>query len=230
MGACNFCYHSGVDFGLVPHLISDEQVAESMEELNLDGFNELSTAEAYSILEAQEADRISEEYKRAGNLKRLINSWVASVVPCDPDWVNHLHIVSVDLECGYHDGWQMWVDSGDWESVIDALISDTERRAGWWTDYKDRFQCRSIFECIAGAKNPKALRAKFEQLEIALTAILADCAVRYGWGNVSGGWCGGISFDGMQEQANEWRADADPELLADWEQYKAKYGNYYGVY
>lgn len=229
MGACNFCYHSGVDVGLVPQLISDEQVAGAMEELNSGGGRELSVAVRY-ILEEHEADRISEEYKRAGNLKRLINSWVASVVPCDRDWVDPLHIVSIDLECGYHQGWQMWIDVCDWESVIDALISDTERRAGWWTDYKDRFQCRSIFECIAGEKNPKALRVKFEQLEVAVSAILADCAVRYGWGNVSGGWCGGVSFDGMQEQAEQYKADADPSLLADWEQYKAKYGNYYGVY
>lgn len=226
MGACNFCYHSGVDVGLVPQLISDEQVAGAMEELNSGGGRELSVAVRY-ILEEHEAYRISEEYKRAGNLKRMINSWVASVVPCDRDWVNPSHIVSVDLECGYHQGWQMWVDSGDWESVIDALISDTERRAGWWTAYKDRFQCRSIFECIAGAKNPKALRGKFSQLEIAVSAILAACAVRYGWSNVVGG---GVSFDGMQEQAEQYKADADPSLLADWEQYKAKYGNYYGVY
>lgn len=229
MGACNFCGHRGVDVGLVPQLISDEQVAGAMEELNSGGGRELSVAVRY-ILEEHEAGRISEEYKRAGNLKRLINSWIAFKVPCDPDWVNPLHVVSVDLECGYHDGWQMWVDSGDWESVIDALISDTERRAGWWTDYNDRYQCGSIFECIAGEKNPKALRARFEQIEIAVSAILADCAVRYGWGNVSGGWCGGVSFDGMQEQAEQYKADSDPSLLADWEQYKAKYGNYYGVY
>lgn len=227
MGACNFCYHSGVDVGLVPHFISDEQMAESMEELNGGGFSELSDAEARSILEEHEADRISEEYKRAGNLKRLINSWIASEVPCDPDWVNPLHVVSVDVESGYHDGWQMWVDIGDWEGVIDGLVADTERRAGWWKDYKTRFHCCSIFECIAGAKNPKALRGKFEQLEVAVSAILADCAVRYGWGNVARG---GVSFDGMQEQANEAQAYADPGLLANWEQYKTKYGNFYGVH
>lgn len=227
MGACNFCYHNGVDVGLVCNLISDEQAAEYMEELNQDGCNELSIAEARSILEKHEADRISEEYNRAGNLKRLFNSWIASQVPCDPDWVNPLHVVSVDLQCGYHDGWQMWVDLGDWESVIDDLISDTERRAGWWKDYKTRFHCCSIFECIAGEKNPKALRGKFEQLEVAASAILATCAVRYGWGNVVGG---GVSFEGMQEQANEAQSYADPELLADWERYKEKYGNYYGIY
>ena len=226
MGACNFCYHSGVDVGLVPQLISDEQVAGAMEELNSGGGRELSVAVRY-ILEEHEACRISEEYKRAGNLKRLLNSWIASQIPCDRDWVDPLHIVSIDLEYGYHQGWQMWIDIGDWESVIDALISDTERRAGWWTDYKDRFQCRSIFECIAGEKNPKALRVKFEQLEVAVSAILAACAVRYGWGNVVGG---GISFDGMQEQAEQYKADADPQLLADWEQYKEKYGNYYEVH
>ena len=227
MGACNFCYHCGVDVGLVANLISEEQAAEYMEELSGDGFNELSIAETRYMLEAQEADRISEEYKRADNLKRLMNSWIASQIPCDRDWVDPLHIVSVDLECGYHQGWQMWADVGDWESVIDGLVADTERRAGWWKDYKTRFHCCSIFECIAGAKNPKALRGKFEQLEVAVSAILADCAVHYGWGNVVGG---GISFEGMQEQANEAQAYADPELLANWEQYKAKYGNYYGIY
>ena len=229
MGACNFCQHRGVDVGLSLDLIDDEQVAEYVEVYEANGFGELSTEEAYLILEEHEADRIAEEYKIADNLKSLINSWVASVVPCDREWVNPLHIVSVDLECGYHQGWQMWVDVGDWESVIDGLVADTERRAGWWTDYKDRYQCRSIFECIAGEKNPKALRGKFEQLEVAVSAILADCAVRYGWGNVSGGWCGGVSFDGMQEQAEQYKADADPKLLADWEQYKAKNGGWYGI-
>lgn len=177
----------------------------------------------------EDQDEVLFAYERAGKYKDLVNAWIESRIPCDNEFINRWSVISVDIEPGYYSGWQMWQEIGDWEDVIDTLISETEWRAGWWKDYRTRFNCSSIFECLAGVNSPKALREEFSKLEYTTNAILANLALEEGWGNVVGGWCGGVRFDSMQEQAADWKSEADPHLWADWEKYRKSHGRYYGL-
>ena len=62
------------------------------------------------------------------------------------------------------------------------------------------------------------IKTQFSNLWDTVQFLLIDFAKRAGLGITTGGYRGGVQFDHVDQVWNDYKLDADPEMLKDWEE------------
>ena len=103
------------------------------------------------------------------------------------------------MEYGYYEGFQLYVEDLDGEMGENALDYYSEELAQEGADVAQ-------------------IKTQFSKLWDTVQFLLIDFAKRAGLGITTGGYCGGVKFDKVDQVWNEFKLDADPEMLKDWEE------------
>lgn len=108
-------------------------------------------------------------------------------------------IFNVKMEYGYYQGFQLYVEDLDGEMGENAL------------DYYRE-------ELEQEGADVAQIKTQFSKLWDTVQFLLIDFAERTGLGITAGGYRGGVQFDKVDQVWNEYKLDADPEMLKDWEE------------
>lgn len=132
----------------------------------------------------------------AGQFVAEVNSFINKINP-----ISYLtdELFSVKMEYGYHEGFQLYVEDLDGEMGGNAIAYYRE-------------------ELEQGGADVAQIKTQLSQLWDTVQFLLIDFAERAGLGITTGGYCGGVQFDEVDQVWNEYKLDADPEMLNDWEE------------
>lgn len=151
------------------------------------------------IVPVDEGEEQIEEYQYfedlAGQFVKDVNEFINYENP-----ISYLadDIFNVKMEYGYHEGLQLYVEDLDGEMGENALDYYSEELAQEGADVAQ-------------------IKTQFSKLWDTVQFLLIDFAKRAGLGITTGGYCGGVQFDKVDQVWNEYKLDADPEMLKDWE-------------
>lgn len=132
----------------------------------------------------------------AGQFVTEVNSFINRVNP-----ISYLteELFSVKMEYGYYQGFQLYAEDLDGEMGENALDYYSEELAQEGADVAQ-------------------IKTQFSKLWDTVQFLLIDFAKRAGLGITAGGYCGDVQFDKVDQLWNEYKLDADPEMLKDWEE------------
>lgn len=132
----------------------------------------------------------------AGQFVAEVNSFIDKVNP-----ISYLtdELFSVKMEYGYYEGFQLYAEDLDGEMGENALDY-----------YSEELEQEGV--------DVAQINAQFSKLWDTVQFLLIDFAKRAGLGITTGGYCGGVNFDKVDQVWNAYKADADPEMLKDWEE------------
>ena len=152
------------------------------------------------IVPVDEGEEQIEEYQYfedlAGQFVKNVNEFIDYKNP-----ISYLadDIFNVKMEYGYHEGFQLYAEDLDGEMGGNAL------------DYYGE-------ELAREGADVAQIKTQLSQLWDTVQFLLIDFAKRAGLGITTGGYCGGVQFDKVDQVWNEYKLDADPEMLNDWEE------------
>lgn len=132
----------------------------------------------------------------AGKFVTEVNSFINRVNP-----ISYLteELFSVKMEYGYNEGFQLYVEDLDGEMGENALDY-----------YREELEQEGV--------DVAQIKTQFSELWDTVQFLLIDFAKRAGLGITAGGYRGGVQFDKVDQVWNEYKSDADPEMLKDWEE------------
>lgn len=132
----------------------------------------------------------------AGQFVAEVNSLINRVNP-----ISYLtdDIFEVKMEYGYYEGFQLYVEDLDGEMGENALDY-----------YREELEQEGV--------DVAQIKTQFSKLWATVQFLLIDFAERAGLGITTGGYRGGVQFDKVDQVWNEYKLDADPEMLKDWEE------------
>lgn len=150
------------------------------------------------IVPAGEGEEQIDEYLAdwAGQFVAEVNSFITQVNP-----ISYLtaELFSVKMEYGYNEGFQLYVEDLDGAMGENALDY-----------YREELEQEGV--------DVAQIKTQFSKLWYTVQFLLIDFAKRAGLGITAGGYRGGVQFDKVDQVWNEYKADADPEMLKDWEE------------
>lgn len=150
------------------------------------------------IVPAGEDEEQIDEYlvDWAGQFVTEVNSFINRVNP-----ISYLtdELFSVKMEYGYNEGFQLYVEDLDGEMGENAVDY-----------YREELEQEGV--------DVAQIKTQFSKLWDTVQFLLIDFAERAGLGITAGGYRGGVQFDKVDQVWNEYKADADPEMLKDWEE------------
>lgn len=152
------------------------------------------------IVPAGEDEEQIEEYQY---LEALADQFVKNV----NEFINYENPISyltdeifnVKMEYGYYQGFQLYVEDLDGEMGENALDY-----------YREELEQEGV--------DVAQIKTQFSKLWATVQFLLVDFAKRAGLGITTGGYRGGVQFDKVDQVWNEYKLDADPEMLKDWEE------------
>ena len=103
------------------------------------------------------------------------------------------------MEHGYYEGFQLYVEDLDGEMGENAVDY-----------YREELEREGV--------DVAQIKTQFSKLWDTVQFLLIDFAKRAGLGITAGGYRGGVQFDKVDQVWNEYKSDADPEMLKDWEE------------
>lgn len=132
----------------------------------------------------------------AGQFVAEVNSFINQVNP-----ISYLtdEIFNVKMEYGYYEGFQLYVEDLDGEMGENAIDY-----------YREELEQEGV--------DVAQIKTQFSKLWDTVQFLLIDFAERAGLGITTGGYRGGVQFDKVDQVWNEYKLDADPEMLKDWEE------------
>lgn len=132
----------------------------------------------------------------AGQFVAEVNSFINKVNP-----ISYLtdELFSVKMEHGYYEGFQLYVEDLDGEMGENALDY-----------YREELEQEGV--------DVAQIKTQLSKLWGTVQFLLIDFAKRAGLGITAGGYRGGVQFDKVDQVWNEYKSDADPEMLKDWEE------------
>ena len=132
----------------------------------------------------------------AGQFVAEVNSFINRVNP-----ISYLtdDLFSVKMEYGYNEGFQLYVEDLDGEMGENAVDY-----------YREELEHEGV--------DVAQIKTHFRKLWDTVQFLLIDFAKRAGLGITTGGYRGGVQFDKVDQVWNAYKADADPEMLKDWEE------------
>lgn len=150
------------------------------------------------IVPAGEDEEQIDEYLAdwAGQFVAEVNSFISRVNP-----ISYLtaELFSVKMEYGYYSGFQLYAEDLDGamgENAVDYYREELAQEGADVAQIKTHF--RKIWDTVQ--------------------FLLIDFAERAGLGITAGGYRGGVQFDKVDQVWNEYKLDADPEMLKDCEE------------
>ncbi len=108
-------------------------------------------------------------------------------------------IFEVKMEYGYYSGFQLYAEDLDGDMGENALDY-----------YREELEQEGV--------DVAQIKTQFSKLWATVQFLLIDFAERAGLGITTGGYRGGVQFDKVDQVWNEYKLDADPEMLKDWEE------------
>lgn len=149
------------------------------------------------IVPVDEGEEQIDEYLAdwAGQFVAEVNSFIDQVNP-----ISYLtdEIFKVKMEYGYYEGFQLYVEDLDGEMGENALDY-----------YREELEQEGV--------DVEQIKTQFSKLWDTVQFLLIDFAKRAGLGITTGGYCGGVQFDEVDQVWSEYKSEADPEMLKDWE-------------
>lgn len=132
----------------------------------------------------------------AGQFVAEVNSFINQVNP-----ISYLteELFSAKMEYGYNEGFQLYVEDLDGEMGENAIDY-----------YREELEQEGV--------DVAQIKTQFSKLWDTVQFLLIDFAKRAGLGITTGGYRGGVQFDKVDQVWNEYKLDADPEMLKDWEE------------
>lgn len=132
----------------------------------------------------------------AGQFVAEVNSFINKANP-----ISYLtdELFSVKMEHGYYEGFQLYVEDLDGEMGENAVDY-----------YREELEQEGV--------DVVQIKTQFSKLWDTVQFLLIDFAKRAGLGITAGGYRGGVQFDKVDQVWNAYKADADPEMLKDWEE------------
>lgn len=150
------------------------------------------------IVPAGEDEEQIDEYlvDWAGQFVTEVNSFINRVNP-----ISYLteELFSVKMEYGYNEGFQLYVEDLDGEMGENAVDY-----------YREELEQEGV--------DVAQIKTQFSKLWDTVQFLLIVFAKRAGLGITAGGYRGGVQFDKVDQVWNEYKLDADPEMLKDWEE------------
>lgn len=150
------------------------------------------------IVPVDEGEEQIDEYLAdwAGQFVAEINSFINRVNP-----ISYLteELFSVKMEYGYNEGFQLYVEDLDGEMGENAIDY-----------YREELEQEGV--------DVEQIKTQFSKLWDTVQFLLIDFAKRAGLGITAGGYRGGVRFDKVDQVWEEYKLDADPEMLKDWEE------------
>lgn len=150
------------------------------------------------IVPVDEGEEQIDEYLAdwAGQFVAEVNSFINRVNP-----ISYLteELFSVKMEYGYYEGFQLYVEDLDGEMGENAVDY-----------YSEELEQEGV--------DVAQIKTQLSNLWGTVQFLLIDFAKRAGLGITTGGYCGGVQFDKVDQVWNECKLDADPEMLKDWEE------------
>lgn len=153
---------------------------------------------AVGVVPVDEGEEQIDEYLAdwAGQFVAEVNSFIDQVNP-----ISYLtdEIFNVKMEYGYYEGFQLYVEDLDGEMGENAIDYYSEELAQEGADVA-------------------YIKTQFSKLWDTVQFLLIDFAKRADLGITTGGYRGGVQFDKVDQVWNEYKLDADPEMLKAWEE------------
>lgn len=150
------------------------------------------------IVPAGEDEEQIDEYLAdwAGQFVAEVNSFINRVNP-----ISYLtaELFSVKMEYGYNEGFQLYVEDLDGDMGENAVDY-----------YREELEQEGV--------DVAQIKTQFSKLWDTVQFLLIDFAKHAGLGITAGGYRGGVQFDKVDQVWNEYKLDADPEMLKDWEE------------
>lgn len=150
------------------------------------------------IVPAGEDEEQIDEYLAdwAGQFVAEVNSFINRVNP-----ISYLteELFSVKMEYGYNEGFQLYVEDLDGAMGENALDY-----------YREELEQEGV--------DVAQIKTQFSELWDTVQFLLIDFAKRACLGITAGGYRGGVQFDKVDQVWNEYKLDADSEMLKDWEE------------
>lgn len=226
MGAFNFSVQSDLSVGVVMPCFSDDEIEEYRQSQEYDFGEAVTSEEAEKWLYEAEDEEITYKYNHALKFQSLMMAYIGSEFWGLGDWFDLVEgaddALSIEIEEGYHDGFQMYLQVKGADDLIEEILQEVSYRKGWFKNYD-----RSLFREISGFNNTKELKAHLLKVEAVCRAALAVYAWDYGLGLTSGGWCGGVSFEGVAAEKDRLIAECDPQM---WQAFKQWWANNWDNY
>lgn len=163
-------------------------------------FSTQTNSVTVGIVPVDEGEEQLEDYQYfedlAGQFVKDVNEFINYENP-----ISYLtdEIFNVKMEYGYYQGFQLYAEDLDGEMGENAL------------DYYRE-------ELSQEGADVAQIKTQLSQLWDTVQFLLIDFAKRAGLGITTGGYCGGVQFDKVDQVWNEYKLDADPEMLNDWEE------------
>lgn len=192
MGSFNFSIQDSLTVGVTNPIYTDEEIEQCAKE------NEIDAETAREWLAEQDFDVIAEQKTEADEFVYKLNKWLDRVL--DLSFENTTDsLYRAVVEIGYYSGFQIYVEDMDGNHGEHLL----DRLAEWDNLPMERDQAEQLIEKVYAT-------AQF---------ILIDYAKNAGLGITAGGWTGGSAqYRKIQTVWEDYKKDADAELLAQWEE------------
>lgn len=192
MGSFNFSIQDSLTVGVTETYYTEDEIAQYAVE------NEIDEETAREWLAEQDFDVIAEQKAEADEFVYKLNKWLDRVL--DLSFENTTDsIYRAVVEIGYYNGFQIYVEDMDGnhgEHLLDHL-------AEWDNLPMERDQAEQLIEKVYAT-------AQF---------LLIDYAKNAGLGITAGEWTGGSAqYHKIQTVWEDYKKDADAELLAQWEE------------
>lgn len=150
------------------------------------------------IVPVDEGEEQIDEYLAdwAGQFVAEVNSFINRVNP-----ISYLteELFSVKMEYGYYSGFQLYAEDLDGEMGENAIDY-----------YREELEQEGV--------DVAQIKTHFRKIWDTVQFLLIDFAKRAELGITAGGYRGGVQFDKVDQVWNEYKLDADPEMLKDWEE------------
>lgn len=192
MGSFNFSIKDSLTVGVTETYYTEDEIAQYATE------NEIDEETAREWLAEEDFDVIAEQKSQADEFVYNLNKWLDRVLDLSYEATTDSLYRAV-VEIGYYSGFQIYVEDMDGnhgEHLLDKLEE-------WDNLPMERDQAEQLIEKIYAT-------AQF---------LLIDYAKNAGLGITAGGWTGGSAqYHKIQMVWEDYKKDADAELLAEWEE------------
>lgn len=193
MGACNFKTVEGVSVGMAAEGTNPEAIEYELQEMEAEGIEYPTEVEAVNRLKTAEDDNIASSYDEAEAFSQKLKTWIEIALPPVFEANNIEDVFEVVLARGYYSGFQLYVE--------------------WRLDYARE----ELEQC--GVEGIDEIIAEVEELSRTVEFLLVDYAFDNGLGLTSGGWRGGVAYEGMADTWTSYSLRASAKLLNDFNKF-----------
>lgn len=193
MGTCNFIAVKGISVGMVAEGASAEDIEHEIQEMVEEGFDSPSKADAVERILLNESENISVVFAETRVFAEKLQKWISVVLPPVFEENDIEEVLEVVIEQGYYSGFQLYV-TWDSESIREDLA-----------------QC--------GVDGIEEIIAQVGNIKRTVEFLLVDYAFENGLGITSGGYTGGVVYEGISDTWKSYYMTAYDTLIRNFREF-----------